>query len=111
MLAGLFLAGCAAYPMPTEQLGISETAIRTALSAGAAEHAAADLKSAQDKLALGKRWIAAKDYQPALWLVEQAQVDAELAGMKAMSIRARMVAAEMTAELRAKNVRLARAGN
>ena len=51
------------------------------------EHAAADLKLAQDKLALGKRWIAAKDYQPALWLVEQAQVDAELAQMKAISAK------------------------
>jgi hypothetical protein len=106
-LAGLLVAGCAAYPVPNEQLAISETAITAALEAGAAEHAAADLKLAQEKLALGKRWIAAKDYQPAIWLVEQAQVDAELAQMKAMSAKARKVAADMTAEFRARNVRVA----
>jgi hypothetical protein len=107
LLAGLFVAGCAAYPAPHEQLAISETAINAALEAGAAEHASADLKLAQEKLALGKRWIAAKDYQPAIWLVEQAQVDAELAQMKAISAKSRKVVAEMTAEFRAHNVRVA----
>ena len=107
LLAGLFVAGCAAYPVPNDQLAISEGAIAAALNAGATEHAGSDLQLAQEKLALGKRWIAAKDYQPALWLVEQAQVDAELAQMKAMSAKARKVAADMTAELRARNVRVA----
>ena len=105
VLTGLVLAGCAAYPVPNEQLAISESA--AALAAGAAEHAAPDLKLAQEKLALGKRWIAASDYRPALWLVEQAQVDAELAQMKAMSAKARKVAAQMTAEYRAYNTQVA----
>lgn len=110
-IAGALLAGCAAYPAPTEQLGVSESAIAAALDAGAAEHAAADLKSAQEKVKLGKRWIAAKDYQPAGWLVEQARVDAELAGMKAMSAKARLVAARMTAEYRAHNTQVAQSTN
>jgi hypothetical protein len=104
LVAGLLLAGCAAYPVPTEQFAASESAIAAAVKAGAAELAADDIKSAQEKLQLAKRWIAAKDYQPAQWLVEQAHVDAELAEMKAMSARARKVAAQMTAEYRAKNV-------
>ena len=107
LLAGLLVAGCAAYPAPTRQLDVSVLAIEAAVMAGAAEHAATDLKSAQDKLALGKRWIAAKDYQPALWLVEQAQVDAELAEMKAISAKARKIAAQMTAEYRAHNTQVA----
>jgi hypothetical protein len=107
VLTGLVLAGCAAYPVPNEQLAISESAIAGALAAGAAEHAAADLRLAQEKLALGKRWIAASDYRPALWLVEQAQVDAELAQMKALSAKARKVAAQMTAEYRAYNTQVA----
>ena len=107
LLAGLLVAGCAAYPVPNQQIAISETAIAAALAAGAAEHAAADLNLAQEKLALGKRWIAAKDYQPAQWLVEQAHLDAELAEMKAISAKARKVAADMTAEFRARNVRVA----
>jgi hypothetical protein len=107
VLAAVLLAGCAAYPAPTERLAISEAAIAVALKAGAAEHATDDLKSAQDKIDLAKRWIAAKDHEPARWLVEQAQLDAELAEMKAMSANARKVAAQMTAELRAHNTQFA----
>ena len=42
-----------------------------------------------DKLELTRRWIEARDYKPARWLAEQAQVDAELASMKAMGARGR----------------------
>ncbi len=111
LVAGILLAGCAAYPAPTEQLAASESAIASALRAGAIELAADEIKSAQEKMQLAKRWIAAKDHQPAQWLVEQAHVDAELAEIKAMSARARKAAAQMTAELRAKNVRVARSAN
>jgi acyl-CoA synthetase (AMP-forming)/AMP-acid ligase II len=88
VLAALFLAGCAVHPIPTEQLERSETAIAAAHEAGAAELAAADLRSAQEKVKLGKRWIEARDYRPARWLIEQAEVDAELATMKAISAKA-----------------------
>lgn len=64
------------------------------------ELAAADLKSAQEKMALGKRLIAARDYEPARWLAEQAQVDAELAAMKTASARARREASRQTEEFR-----------
>ena len=87
-LAALLVAGCAAYPHPTEQLQRSETAIAAALAAGAAELAPAELRSAQEKMRLGKRQVEARDYQPAHWLIEQAQVDAELATMKAISATA-----------------------
>jgi acyl-CoA synthetase (AMP-forming)/AMP-acid ligase II len=88
LLAALILAGCTAYPVPTRELARSEAAIAVALEAGAAEVAAVDLESAQEKVKLARRWIAANDYQPARWLVEQGQVDAELAAMKAISARA-----------------------
>lgn len=88
-LAALLAAGCAAHPAPIDELAVSESAILAALDAGAARHAAAELKSAQEKVDLGKRWIAARDHQPATWLIEQARVDAELARMKALSARAR----------------------
>jgi hypothetical protein len=78
-----FGTGCATHPIPTVQMAASQAAIAGALDAGAAELAPRELKSAQDKMELTKRWIAAKDYQPARWLAEQAQVDAELAAIKA----------------------------
>jgi hypothetical protein len=88
LLAALILAGCTAYPVPTQQLASSEAAIAVAFEAGAAELAPVDLESAQEKVKLARRWIAANDYQPARWLVEQGQVDAELAAMKATSAKA-----------------------
>jgi len=47
-----------------------------------------------------RRNIVGRDYQPARWLAEQSAVDAELAEMKAMSLRARVAAAEATAQFR-----------
>ena len=83
-VVALFGAGCASTPFPADQVAASEAAIVGALDAGAAELAPRELKSAQEKMELTRRWIAAKDYRPARWLAEQAQVDAELATMKAL---------------------------
>lgn len=99
--------GCTVNPMPSEQLALSERAIAVARTAGAGEAAPDELRLAEEKLALGKRWIAARDYKPARWLAEQAEVDAEVATLKAMSARARIAAAEQVAELRVRNAKLA----
>jgi hypothetical protein len=99
--------GCTMNAMPTEQLALTQRAIVAAREAGAAQTAPAELRLAEEKLVLGRRWIAARDYKPALWLAEQAQVDAELAALKAMSARARVAAAAQTAEFKARNARLA----
>jgi hypothetical protein len=99
--------GCTVNPMPSEQLALTQRAIAAAREAGAAQTAPAELRLAEEKLALARRWIAARDYKPALWLAEQAQVDAELAVLKAMSARARVAAAAQTAEFRSRNARLA----
>ena len=110
-LAVAMVAGCAISPYPAEQLAAAEAAIAGARDAGAQELAPGEWRRAQEKMELGKRWIAAKDFKPALWLVEQAQVDAELATMKAMSARAQEKAALAAQELRARNIRLARDGS
>jgi hypothetical protein len=81
--AAAVVAGCASNAYPASQLASAEAAVASAIAAGAAQHAAPELKSAQEKLALAKRWIAAKDYEPARWLAEQARVDADLATAKA----------------------------
>lgn len=106
-LAAAMVAGCAINPYPAQQFVAAETAIAEARGAGAEELAPGEWRQAQEKMQLGKRWIAAKDYKPALWLVEQAQVDAELAAIKAMSARALRTASLMTEELRARNTKAA----
>jgi len=105
MAAAAAVCGCASAPMHDVMLG--ERAIAQARAAGAAEHAPAELALAQEKLALGKRWIAARDYEPARWLVEQAQVDAELAAMKASSFLAMQQARQYAAQFRTASLRVA----
>src|SRR5258708_29143486 len=58
------------------------TTLFRSVDAGAEEHAPRELALAREKILLGERWIAAGDYRPAGWLVEQARVDAELAAAK-----------------------------
>lgn len=82
-------AGCATQAPPTEQIASSEAAIRSALQAGAADAAPGEIALARQKLELTRRWMDAKDYKPARWLAEQAEVDAELASMKAIGMRSR----------------------
>lgn len=89
LLSWAFVAGCAIHPVPTEQLAVSEAAIARAVDAGAATYALVDLNSAQEKLRLSRRWVAARDLQPARWLAEQAEVDANLAMMKTLTAKAR----------------------
>src|SRR5216683_4038897 len=82
-------AGCAIAEPPLEELGESRAAVVRAIVAGAERSAPRELALAREKIRLGERWIAAEDYKPARWLVEQARVDAELAALKAAAARAR----------------------
>jgi Domain of unknown function (DUF4398) len=100
IIAGGLTAACASDPAPNDQLASSEVAIARAMRAGAAELAPTELGLARDKSQLARRWIAASDNRPARWLAEQAQVDAELAEMKAMSARAMTAAARARQEFR-----------
>ncbi len=81
--------GCAHRSAPIAQVESSQAAIDAALRAGAAQAAPREMALAREKLELTRRWIEARDYKPARWLAEQAQVDAELASMKAMGVRGR----------------------
>ena len=95
MAATVALGGCAVSP--THELLLGERAVARAQAAGAAEHAPVELALAQEKLALGKRWIESRDYEPAKWLAEQARVDAELAAMRAAAANALRDAANLRA--------------
>ena len=82
----MLAVGCASGP-PADDLRESRVAVARAAEAGAARYANRELALAREKLRLGERWIAAGDYKPARWLLEQAQVDAELAAIKAAGAR------------------------
>jgi hypothetical protein len=91
-LGAALMVGCASIPAPTEQVAVSKAAVANAVSAGAPEFAAPDMRSAQDKLERANLAMAAKDYENALWLAEHAQADAELAVAKTRAAKAQKAA-------------------
>ena len=93
LLAGAGAAGCASQPVPTGDLAAAEREISLAVRSGAAQFAPRELALAQEKIALSRRSLASGDRQPARWLAQQAQVDAELAAVKSQVRAAPKVAA------------------
>jgi hypothetical protein len=81
-LVALLAVGCASHPIPERQLADARAAIESANVAGAANLAPVELHLARQKLELSQRWIDSRDYQPARWLAEQADIDAQLAVVK-----------------------------
>ena len=94
-LACLSLAGCASKPPPVAEMAVSNAAVAQAANAGAAEYAPAELSAARDKLARANLAMAAKEYDVTRSLAEEAEVDAQLAGVKARSGQSAKAAAEV----------------
>jgi hypothetical protein len=82
------LLGCASTPLPRAELAVSKAALESAVSAGGAEYAPVELKTAQDKVASAEKAVAKEEYKEARYLAEQAVVDAKLAENKALAAKA-----------------------
>jgi Domain of unknown function (DUF4398) len=100
-LAAAVMTGCASAPAPTEQLAVSKAAVANAVDAGGPELAPVEMRTAQEKLDRATQAMAAKDYDRARSLAEQAQVDAQLAGSKARSAKAQKAALAVQDDSRA----------
>jgi hypothetical protein len=85
--SSFILAGCAGNP-PTEQYAVTESAVKSAVSAGGTEFAAVEMKSAQDKLKQAEMAMHDKKYEEARMLAEQAEWDARVAERKAQAVKA-----------------------
>lgn len=94
------ISGCASTPAPTEQMAVSKSAISNAVSAGAAEYAAVEMTSAQDKMNRANLALSREDYDTARSLAEEAQADARLAEKKAHSQKAQKAANVMQDDIR-----------
>jgi hypothetical protein len=99
-VAVMLMAGCASTSAPTEQMAVSRAAVSNAMGAGGAEFAPIQFKSASDKLTAAERAIADKDFELALRLAEQAEVDAKLAAEMARSAKAQRAAAALQDDIR-----------
>jgi hypothetical protein len=81
-------------------MALSKAAVSNAMSAGGNEFAPVQLKSSMDKLDAAEKAMAAKDYELARQLAEQAEVDAKLAGSMARSARAQKAANALQDDIR-----------
>jgi Domain of unknown function (DUF4398) len=90
--ASALLVACATTPPPNEQVAVSTAALANAVSAGAPELAPVEMKTARDKLDRANVAMLAKNYDAALSLAQEAQVDAGVAQAKAQSIKAQKAA-------------------
>ncbi len=106
--AAVLIAGCASVPPPTEQIAVSKVSIANAVSAGGAEYAPVEMRSAQEKLDRANAAMAKEDYADARRYAEQAQADARLAEKKAQSGKAQKSAAVMQDDIRVLREELAR---
>lgn len=90
------LGACASSgKMPTEDKSAAESAIKQAEAADAREFEPVLLNRAQNKVADAEQLIASKKYQDAEALLEQATVDAQLAGARAETAKARNAVEEI----------------
>lgn len=103
-------AGCATLygPAPTEAMAVANAAMSDAAGAGASQYAATDYRNAQRKLDRAHDALAARDYQAARNLAEEAAADAKLAAARARSAKAERAAAEVQAGIRALRDEIAR---
>jgi hypothetical protein len=100
-IALLLAAGCTSLKTPaTADVAVSKAAVADAASAGGADFAPVEMKSAREKIALANQALAAKDYKRASDLANEAQADAKLAQGKANSAKAQQAAQALQDDVR-----------
>jgi hypothetical protein len=99
--ASVLLLACASTPPPIAQVAVSTAAVANAVSAGGPELAPVEMKTARDKLDRANVAMLAKNYDSALTLAQEAQVDAGLAQAKAQSVKAQRAADAVREDSRA----------
>lgn len=98
--AVVLMAGCASTSAPTGQMAVSRAAVSNAMSAGGNQYAPVQFRSASEKMEAAERAMAAKDYELALQLSKQAEVDATLSAEMARSAKAQKAADALQEDIR-----------
>ncbi|MFK7894158.1 MAG: DUF4398 domain-containing protein [Granulosicoccus sp.] len=89
------VAACATKaPVPHSELALTDSAFKSAESAGAQEYAPLKLRAAREKKAEAEKALAEKNYLKAKYLSIQAQADAEVARAAADAEKSRLALKE-----------------
>ena len=79
VIASLFLVSCATAKPAPDAFNDAEEAIDAAIRAGAEEHSPVELRFAREKLEEAHKGMEYKQYDKAIYLVEQSEINSELA--------------------------------
>jgi len=94
LFSTILLAACAT-PKPSEDaFNSAERGIDAAIQAGAEQHAPVELRFAREKLAEARKGMEQKSFEKAFYLVDQSEINAELAVEKSREARVRADLAE-----------------
>jgi len=95
LLIYLFLlAGCATPKPPEDAFDAAERSIDAAIQAGAEQHAPVELRFAREKLAEAQKGIEYKQYDKSFFLLDQSEINSELALEKSREAKVRGALAE-----------------
>lgn len=95
-LLPLLLAACATAKPAPDAFNDAERAIEAAVRAGAEEHSPVELRFAREKLAEAHKGLEYRQYDKAIFLIEQSEINSELAIEKARTTMVRAQVAEAT---------------
>lgn len=94
----LLLASCATPKPAPDAFGDAEEAINSAIAAGAEEHSPVELRFAREKLAMAHKGMEKREYDKAFYLIEQSEINSELAIEKSRAAVERAKVAEKARE-------------
>lgn len=96
------LAACASPEQApaTAEVAVSRNAVENAVTAGAIQHAPAELGAAREKMQRANQALAERDYKLAKDLAIQAQADAKLAQSKANAAKATAASRQASEDVR-----------
>lgn len=95
MLTGALLLSACATPKPSpDTLQSAERAIDAAILAGAEQHAPVELRFARERLAEAQKGMERKSYEKVFYLVDQSEINSELAIEKSREAKVRAALAE-----------------
>jgi hypothetical protein len=98
VLLPLILASCATAKPAPDAFANAEKAIDAAVRAGADEHSPVELRFAREKLAEAQKGMELKQYDKSIYLIEQSEINSELAIEKSRAALTRNKVAELTRE-------------
>jgi hypothetical protein len=98
VLLPLVVASCVTAKPAPDAFANAEKAIEAAVRAGAEEHSPVELRFAREKLAEAQKGMELKQYDKSIYLIEQSEINSELAIEKSRTALTRNKVAELTRE-------------